>query len=234
MSKQPFRTRPGVGDDVVYETRPWWLRWLPNRLNIGWYAYANAASARNRHMVRLNEMTVKHLAELNLWAEAEAQLAGEKGDSKSSQHNHLGISAVFAMDPRAIKSMLPYVDEPTAKFKEFINMNVIKKILKQHNVAQQNKGEQNNATGGDDKKPYDLVISTLDTATPGLYDNARHVTQWKAEDHGRDNSKGTNTQKKSGGNPTREDWKRARAENPKHDDEDQGDWDKRCKRWLNS
>ena len=230
MSKQPFRTRPGVGDDVVYETRPWWLRWLPNRLNIGWYAYANAASARNRHMVRLNEMTVKHMAELNLWAEAEAQLSGEKGDSKSSQHNHLGISSVFMMDPRAIKSMLPYVDEPKAKFKEFISMNVIKKILKQHNVA----AIQNNATKNTDEKKYDMIVSTVDPSTPGVYDNAQHVVQWKAQDQGRDNSKGNNTQNKSGGNPTKEDWKRARSQNPKHDDEDQGAWDKRCKRWINS
>lgn len=231
MSRWPFRTRPGVGDDVVYETRSWWTRWLPNRLNLGWYAYANAASARNRHMVRLNEMMLKVDAELHRWAEAEAALAAEKDTSKGSKHNHLGISSVFPMDPKTISSMLPYVAEPEPKFKAYLNQSILKRILKQHNVGT---SVSNNAAPASDNKSgntYDMIVSTADTTAPGIYDNGAHVVQWRADQER--NSSGS-SQNKSGSNPTKEDWKRARKANPKRPDEDQGEWDKRVKQWLQS
>ncbi len=226
MSAKPFRTRPGTGDDVVYETRRWWLRWLPNWIDLGWYAYANAASARNRAIQKLNITGKIFTDDLHKWAEAESLLAAEKKSSDESKHNHLGISDVFPLDPKRIKNMLPYVDEPENTFRKVINHSLVKQIMRQYEVTE--KGAKK--TDGKTSKQYDAIVSSVDAITnPEFFknDNARQLLHWEPE-----KKKGSKNQDKSDGGKMN--FKEARKHVPRYDDESQADWDKRVKEYINS
>ena len=217
--KWPFRPRPGVGDDVVYEIKSFFFLWCPN-WSIGYKEYANAASARNRISTRLNEMAEKFEKELHKYAEAEAELKAERDDLKGSRYNHLGIGEVIYLEKKDFKEMLPYIPEPKPKWKEFVQKAKVIRILREHGALDKTKQLADARVKGTTiYSPSDAVDDHPEFFAS---DSAEHLVKWRPE---KKNS-GANGQNKQGGRAT---IKNLRDEFPQEDDEDYPEWDKRLK-----
>ncbi len=217
--EHPFRRRPGVGGDVVYEIRSWLWRWWFNSSNVGWIPYANAASARNRHAVKLNEMAAEMEEELEKYAKAEAELLAEKTDHRGVSYSHLGISPVTYMEKKSLKDMLPICDEPLPLWQKFVSKSVVVRVLQKHNAFSK-KDKKQEARKGRTIVGREEDVRNHPEAFAG--DNAENILSYRAE---KKDSAGKQNQQKG----NKKGWKSLRGDNHQYEGESQNEWDQRLR-----
>lgn len=179
--KHPVQPRPGVGDDIVYYKKSWWFRWLPHNWKVGWYPYANVASARNRQVERLNKACSTAHDLLREWAEFEALVQKDSAFIKGSSFNGLGIGAVDYMTTKELSIMYPLCGEVEPQFKTFILKHVIDETLSKVGVKKSSHSKK--------PKRADMIVTTVEGSKSLQSDDTEHVVAWRAEKEGRNKSK---------------------------------------------
>lgn len=214
--KWPFRPRPGVGNDVVYEKKSLLTWLLPHGWSIGFYPFANAASSRNRHAQKLNKICEELVAELHKWAEAGAQVQAERDELDGYKFDHLGVGRVIYMTGKEVSDMIPYVPDVELKFEKFVYKHVIDGIKREYGLKT-----------SDNKKPAnklrpDVMVTTPEGAKGLTTDDAAHVIAWKQEE--KKNS--------SGKRPNKNRMQELREEYPKDPGENKQEWNNRLQEIL--
>lgn len=194
--KKPYRPRAGGKDgDIIFEKRGFFSSLLPDSWNVGWQPYANAASARNRHVANLNKLVEKLTKELHLWAEAEAVLQADSAYLERYRFDHLKVGMVIRMDKKEIEAMLPYTPETEPKFRKVIYQHIIKAILKEHEADASLVDKRLNKNI-DTHKP-DVIVTSPEGRRSLTSSDAEEVVVFKASDSG--NSQGGGNSKKNTG-----------------------------------
>jgi hypothetical protein len=219
--KRAMRTQGGQIGDTVFWIRRWWLGWLPQWATIGFYAYANAASARNREAVKLNKICRELEITLHAYAAAEATVANENKNNAGSRFDHLGMSKVGYVDMRELKGMVPMVDEPEPKFKKWIYSHRINDILREYDVVPESTRRKSKMDGF---KPHVMVTSPEGKPSAQREEQGEQVVSWQAPSN-----------KKSQGNNQSSDKarrKQLRNHNPKWEDETPKEYEQRINELL--
>lgn len=214
---QYFQPRTGQPGDVVFYKRSFGYWWLPNKAFIGWRPYANAASAKNKHEVKMNKLADEFMDELYAWAQATKDLQGDAANMrKEYEIDMYGIGKPTYLTVKDVKAMLPYTPSPTPEWKSFIQPSVITKVL----VAA--KVDVGKAMGNKDKS--DLVVTNAKGKDLVDQGKAHSFVEFKSGDK---NSQGNNSGNKSKGK-----WKQLKGQFPQKDGETPEEWTNRLKEIL--
>jgi hypothetical protein len=181
----PVQPRTGIGDDIVYWRRRFLCRLFPNSWNIGWYPYANVASARNQQIKKLNKASRAAVKALEEWARLEAIVQEDSTFIKTHSFNDLGVGDVELMSAKELSKMLPLCGRVETEFKTVIHKHLIDKALLDAGVKPEKSKKADKA---------DMIVTTVDGSKQLNGDHARHVMAWKSKEDA--NKKGS----KQGGN----------------------------------